>query len=326
MTPQAANRPSSEGLLSILVPTWNREQDLRTLLGQLLPLVAANPALDLVVSNNCSPDGTRAYLDGLGPWPRVRIVHQPINYGPNLHTAWLYGQARGRYLWLIGDDDHIEPDLPGQVCDILRQDPALAWVHIPHRWWSRSKVYSLASQRPPAPVRCAKARVLFPVYFRWITFLTSNVMRTDLLQAALPRMTFSTGFWPVTLLMESMAEHPAYVLAEYQISAGAEITWSEQAQGLFHFDLPLTALNSPVLSPREKRQCLIERYRGAEEYLDRLIWLRPSLLLRIFRTAPSLCSPAFFSRVAKKGFRNLCRRGEARAADPNAAQSTQSQP
>lgn len=298
--------PSAKPLLSILVPSWNRENYLRRLLGVLLPVVGDNPLVELVVSNNGSTDGTAAFLDSLGGRTRVRVHHQPVNLGATIHIGWIYGQAHGTYLWMIGDDDLIESDLVATVCQILTSNPSLGWIHLPHKFTKGDD--SLLSTCPAGRVQVGQGRELFPIYFRWLTFVTANVIRTDLLQRALPGVRFELSYWPAALLMTAVADQPATVLNERKVQGGWERTWADEFHEVTHFHLPLAVLNHRALSPAEKQDCLRKLYAMLPELLDRLIWLRPSLLLRIFRAAPQLCSPGFFTRVARKACRRLLSR------------------
>src|SRR3954470_10467928 len=121
-------------LLTILVPTFNRRKNLEELLKVLLPAVRNAPQVQLLVSSNGSSDGTDQILAPLRALPRVQVFEQPINYGMHIHLAWLYGQARGKYLWMLGDDDLIEPDLLPLVVEKLRLNPSWGCLHLPHRF------------------------------------------------------------------------------------------------------------------------------------------------------------------------------------------------
>jgi len=294
---------SAEILLSILVPTWNRENYLRRLLAVLLPVLREHSQLELVISNNSSTDGTAAYLATLAGLERVRIYHQAVNLGATVNVAWLYGQARGKYLWLVGDDDMVEPDLIGTVCEMVRQEPSLGWVHLPHRW--SGGVSPHASPCPSAVERRATGREFFVPYLLGLTFVTANVMNTKRVQAALSRLAFETNYWPMVLTMTATADHPAAVLNVCKIEAGDDITWGDVFHATLNFHMPLALMNCPVLSKTEKNACLRQRYLEQPEFLDRLIWLNPGLLLRIFRQAPQLCNLAFVGRVTRKTLRRI---------------------
>ena len=300
---ESINQP----ILSILIPTYNREKDLRRLLAVVIPFVERKPDVELIVSNNGSADGTAAFIESLPPNPRIRIVNQPIGYGVHIHLGWIYGQARGRFLWMIGDDDMVEPALMERVCGILRAEPELGWIHLPHRFIGLDKPVN--SPCPAEVQRLTKGREIFPSHLRWITFVTANVIRSGEVHASLPKLRFNHSFWPMTLLTMATADLPAMILNECKIEGGLEITWKDEVSEISNFHLPIAIFESPVFTIEEQRAALLAHYTNQPEYLDRLIFLRPSLLFRIFRRCPKLCSLSFVVRVVKKVWRRVTGNG-----------------
>ncbi|MCH7995205.1 MAG: glycosyltransferase family 2 protein, partial [Planctomycetes bacterium] len=65
-------------LLSVVVPTYNRADDLATLLGSLQ---AEQHRLDIVVVDDCSPNPA-VYDDLKTLHPHVRFIRQATNRGP----------------------------------------------------------------------------------------------------------------------------------------------------------------------------------------------------------------------------------------------------
>lgn len=97
--------------LSICIPTYNRSSFLDTLLRSLVAQIAASGRADeieVLVSDNCSPDNTPTimtkYEDALRYWRNEE------NIGPDANFLKLFGEARGRYIWLPGDDDTVRED------------------------------------------------------------------------------------------------------------------------------------------------------------------------------------------------------------------------
>ena len=298
-------------LLSLLVPTYGREKDLARLLIVLVPIVERTPDIELIVSNNGSLDGTADVMEAIPAHPRIRIIHQPIGYGVHIHIGWIYGQARGQFLWLIGDDDMIAPELADRVCAILRAEPELVWIHLPHRFIF-SDGTSATSPCPPSVIRLAKSREYFSQNIRWITFVTANILRSERVHASLPKLRLNHSYWPMTLLTMAVADYPGLVLDECKIDAGVEITWKDEASEISNFHLPIAILESPVFTKAEQGEALWHFYTKQPEFLDRLIFLRPSLLLRIFRRCPRLLNLSFFARVFMKVLRRLSKRSSAR--------------
>lgn len=113
-TSQLIGRP----LLTIAIPTFNRAICLRESLSSLFDQLVAQPNVELIVSDNASTDKTPAVIEefekrGL----KLRYLRNEVNVGPDANFLQCFEQARGKYLWLLGDDDVV---VPGGLEKILR--------------------------------------------------------------------------------------------------------------------------------------------------------------------------------------------------------------
>lgn len=109
---------NSKPILTIAVPTYNRSAKLRLLLANLVPQLINEPRVELIISDNCSPDNTPAVIDSfLEDGLRFRHIRNRENIGPDGNFLQCYGVASGKYFWLFSDDDVI---LPGTIATILR--------------------------------------------------------------------------------------------------------------------------------------------------------------------------------------------------------------
>lgn len=118
---ETTNTCSSENekpILTIAVPTYNRSPKLAFLLKNLAPQLINEPRVELIISDNCSPDDTpslvKSFIDsGL----RCRYVRNREDIGPDGNFLQCYGMASGKYVWIFSDDDVV---LPGCVDTLLR--------------------------------------------------------------------------------------------------------------------------------------------------------------------------------------------------------------
>ena len=113
--------------LSICIPTYNRAW----VLGQALEAAArerqAHPegAVEILVSDNASPDDTPAVLDGLERQFGFRRQRHPVNVGAQQNFLSCVEQARGEFIWLMGDDDQVRPGSVGRILRALDAGAAL---------------------------------------------------------------------------------------------------------------------------------------------------------------------------------------------------------
>ncbi|MFT4253134.1 MAG: glycosyltransferase family 2 protein, partial [Caulobacter sp.] len=96
--------PESAPRHSIIIPTLNGEEPLRTILPYMLEVCGDD--VEIIVSDNHSEDGTWAYLQSLDA-PNLKLVRPPsrLDYGRNAEFG--YQHARGEWLSHFGDDDQV---------------------------------------------------------------------------------------------------------------------------------------------------------------------------------------------------------------------------
>jgi len=111
---------SKELILSICVPTYGRLPYLKELLSALLPQADAQAAgsVEVCVSDNASPDGTGAYLASLTS-PALRFWTNATNIGGDRNFLKCISEARGEYVWLLGDDELLPDDAVSRVMAFL---------------------------------------------------------------------------------------------------------------------------------------------------------------------------------------------------------------
>ena len=111
--------------LCICIPTFNRIDKLRKSLSYHANLCLKYGA-GLVVSDNASTDGTRELLiQYKEQYSWFDFVSNHSNIGPdaNFNRALKLGlQTEANYMWLLGDDDFIEPDALIEVLNRLDDD------------------------------------------------------------------------------------------------------------------------------------------------------------------------------------------------------------
>jgi len=114
-------------LLSVCIPTYGRLSYLRELLSLLRPQVDALPAgeVEVCVSDNASPDGTGAYLASLVS-PSLRYWTNETNIGGDRNFLKCIAEAKGAYVWLLGDDELLPEGAVARVVEFLnRHRPGL---------------------------------------------------------------------------------------------------------------------------------------------------------------------------------------------------------
>ncbi|MEM3361748.1 MAG: glycosyltransferase family 2 protein [Candidatus Anstonellaceae archaeon] len=97
----------TEIILSICIPTFQRKNELKRTIDALLPLIEKNSEIEICVSDNGSSDGTYELLKNYAnKYPKnFRIRRNKKNLGYDINYYKVAKMAKGKYIWVIGDDD-----------------------------------------------------------------------------------------------------------------------------------------------------------------------------------------------------------------------------
>jgi len=139
--------------LSIILPTYNRASSLRRAIDALLRQDADPRAIEILVVNNNSDDGTAALVASIDD-PRVRVVDEPAQGLSYARNAGLR-EARGDLVAFIDDDVEAAPDWASTIVRTLDRRTDVdgvggrvlpAWERTRPRWLTRAHWAPLALQ------------------------------------------------------------------------------------------------------------------------------------------------------------------------------------
>ncbi|HEY1173721.1 MAG TPA: glycosyltransferase family 2 protein [Verrucomicrobiae bacterium] len=111
---------TSQPLLTISIPTYNRAKLLEARLLELLPQVV--PEVELIVCNDGSTDETVQVCEKYRN-QGVLYYENKVNMGLSRNMLSAFENARGKWLWTLGDDDGVLPDAVGRILLLLRKYP-----------------------------------------------------------------------------------------------------------------------------------------------------------------------------------------------------------
>ena len=119
--------PDARSLLSICVPTFNRSRFLAELLEGLLPqLSAMHAGAELLISDNASADDTETVVAAFhARGLPARYVRNATNIGADANFLQCLSLARGKYVWVLGDDDLVMPGALAALLSLLSQGEAI---------------------------------------------------------------------------------------------------------------------------------------------------------------------------------------------------------
>ena len=117
--------------LSVCIMTYNRAETLREALDSILPQVADEPEVEVLVSDNASVDETREVVAGYcGRYPRLRYSRNPENVGFDGNVVACIENAAGEYVAYFSDDDLAPPGMiAGLLAGLKEHRPAAAYIN-----------------------------------------------------------------------------------------------------------------------------------------------------------------------------------------------------
>jgi len=112
--------------LSIVIPTLNRLAVAKRALDSAL--AQTSDAIEILISDNGSRDGTAAWLACVSD-PRLRKFRHEHTMDVQSHGNFLIKQSRGDYFVGLSDDDWLDPGFAADVLALLDRHPGLPFVY-----------------------------------------------------------------------------------------------------------------------------------------------------------------------------------------------------
>jgi glycosyltransferase involved in cell wall biosynthesis len=120
----------SSPLLSICLPTYNRSKLLKEALNALAPQVENAVGVELVVSDNASTDDTpKVVRTAQRKWKCIKYHRNSVNSGLAGNFLLLTDKlARGKFCWIVGDDDIVRPGAVDRILDVLMSNSGVDFI------------------------------------------------------------------------------------------------------------------------------------------------------------------------------------------------------
>jgi len=195
-------------VLTIAIPTFNRLGYLKELLPELIRQCKPYPEIEILISDNCTTDGTFDYIHDLATSnDNVRFRANASNVGADENFIRCVEAARGKYVWLFGDDEQL---CPGGIAKVMK---------------------TLATY----PVSLLIMQVKYPTGSRWFrtyrdfinsvnprialdhTLITCNIFRKQVFDAAVARRYQLTSYGHMYSIIGSLKKKGTVYLLNDQV-------------------------------------------------------------------------------------------------------------
>jgi glycosyltransferase involved in cell wall biosynthesis len=227
-------------ILSICIPTYNRAHYLENALDSILCQLQEDPELsslvEVVVSDNASPDNTKALVERYQPLiPLLTYSRNAENVGPDRNVLRAVECATGIYGWYLGDDDTIVNGALRAIVEICRdQTFDIGGVNIEELTetsdWRKHRVYTpddiIKTTDPNEYYLKGYCRgVLSALIFRREPWL-QVVRREDIIETCL---------YYETVLAVLGRSNRQFFVQKPMIMAGSECRWAENGGELLTY-------------------------------------------------------------------------------------------
>jgi abequosyltransferase len=215
---ESVNRP----VLTVAIPTYNRAEYLAELLSVLQKQLTSDT--EVVVSDNFSTDSTEQVTNSFKG--RIRVSRNARNIGADANLVSCLEQAKGQFVWLMGDDD-----IPcGNAVSLLLEGiagnvEARAFV-LTTKWTSDKAVLRAAAAERDATWErwdrdsCLRRLGIF------ITTMSGIVVRRDEINWEFVRRQVGTNLIPAALLLSAVGEAGFGILSsEALITCRSNSSW-----------------------------------------------------------------------------------------------------
>jgi glycosyltransferase involved in cell wall biosynthesis len=118
-------------LLSICVPTFNRGRYLENCLESIRKsLGTADSRVEICISDNASSDNTSEIVELASRSLNINYRRNPKNMGMAQNFLDVVSMAKGKYVWLVGDDDLLMPNGIDKLLKLINDYPEIDFFYV----------------------------------------------------------------------------------------------------------------------------------------------------------------------------------------------------
>lgn len=117
----------TSNLISFCIPTYNRPDTLNTTISSILSQ-KEKCDYEIVISDNSETDETAKFIETFQDNPKIRYYRNSTNIGSAANFFKVISLAKGRYLWLMSDDDCLCIDALFRAANLLNKEPDLIYI------------------------------------------------------------------------------------------------------------------------------------------------------------------------------------------------------
>jgi abequosyltransferase len=256
--------------LSFCITTRNREPYIGTTLENIVS--QATDEVEIVVLDAASADGTRETVEGFARrFPLLRYFRQDTNEGVDRDYDRTVELARGKYCWMMSDDDALTPGAVAEVLGHCREGLDLIVVNAEDRDAGLGEI--LGERRLPFTedrlYRPSDTDRLFSEAAHHLSFIPSVVIRRDLWLSRARAPYFGSLFVHVGVIFQDRLPGNALVVSRPLVSVrNANVSWAARSFEIWMFKWPALVWSFGGISVRAREAVTpLEPWKGTKALL-----------------------------------------------------------
>lgn len=283
--PRLSRRPQ----LSVCISTYNRMGWLDLSLSNLFSQIDGRDLdIEVLVVDNASTDDTSAVVARHQHQPLLRYHRNPANVGMLGNLAITASMARGRHVWVLGDDDLPRPGLLDQMLKTLTAHPGLRMIYTNYGYSDEQDPASVADLKsylntfnelePGSPDELSTVAGLAARNENFYTAIYCQVFRRDDALRAYcqdssgPVFSTMAACIPTTLyVLAALAGEAAFWVGEPSLVVNSNVSWGRYAP-LFELEQFPRGWDLAELAGTASAD--VDRRRSNRLWLTALMWRR----------------------------------------------------
>ncbi|MGL5624190.1 glycosyltransferase family 2 protein [Cetobacterium sp.] len=166
----------NEILLSILIPTYNREKYLKKALTIFFEQITDDikDSVEIIVSDNCSIDNTEELLRNFKAEAKIKKIK--FSYSKNSENLGFDGnffklikESTGKFCWIFGDDEFLLENGLSKILKILVKNPRAGLIYMSNQ----------DSKKEEKKFRYDETQKFIKKTNYMITFITANIFNKE---------------------------------------------------------------------------------------------------------------------------------------------------
>lgn len=197
-------------LLTIAIPTYKRAKFLDICLDSITKQIDANDErIELMVSNNCSPDNTTEIVKKyINQGFKINYIINKENIGPDANFAQCFKLAKGNFIWIFGDDDILDKNGLQLILNIIVKNPMAGLIHL-NCWYNNLSIPAFKNNE----FICVENKYEFIRYVHfWLTFITANIVNKNYIDWEDLLKDINTNLNQVHIYLEALIKAPTNVV------------------------------------------------------------------------------------------------------------------